>query len=75
MFGSGLNINAGTFNNNNNNANVAQPTTSATGSKTRNQAGSSGNTGLITLADGSTMQVAKFNGKSNANDLTKLQTP
>lgn len=28
----------------------------------------------VVLADGSNMQVAKFNGKSNTNDLTKLSS-
>lgn len=28
----------------------------------------------VVLADGSNLQVAKFNGKSNTNDLTKLSS-
>lgn len=70
MLGSGLNINnAAAFN-----TNTIQPTTS-TVNKTVEQAGSSGNSGrALTLADGTSMQVAKFNGKSNTNDISKLQT-
>lgn len=75
MFGSGLNMNTGTFNTGNN----IQPTSSpSSSSKTTNQASSSGggNAGqMVTLADGTRMQVAKFSGKSNVNDITKLQTP
>lgn len=33
-----------------------------------------GNQGkFITLADGTTFQIAEFNGKSNATDVTKLK--
>lgn len=76
MFGSGLNINAGTFNTNAMQPTTTTTTTSSSALKAENQAGSSGNAGqMVTLADGTRMQVAKFSGKSNVNDITKLQTP
>lgn len=36
---------------------------------------STGNNNIIHLADGTNMQVAKFNGKSNITNISKLVTP
>lgn len=66
MLSAGMNLNMGTYN---------PPIASSSGTEQPAPLGTPEATGnIVTLADGTSMQVTKFNGKSNSNDISRLLT-